>query len=119
MTGAAREQSHPPAACEVERLAERAARVGAAVGPPQGGAEVHERTGPLEPRGRAGEHRVATLAAEGRSNREIAERLFVTQRTVETHLTHAFQKLDVRTRAALPALLEAAARPEPAHLVHG
>jgi DNA-binding CsgD family transcriptional regulator len=51
------------------------------------------------------EHRVAALAAEGHSNRQIAQRLFVTQRTVETHLTHAFQKLDIRSREELaPAL---------------
>jgi DNA-binding NarL/FixJ family response regulator len=53
----------------------------------------------------AAEHRVATLAAGGRTNREIAEQLYVTQRTVETHLTHAFQKLEIATRAELPAVL--------------
>jgi len=47
------------------------------------------------------EHRVATLAAGGHSNRAIAEQLYVTQRTVETHLTHIFQKLDVTSRADL------------------
>jgi DNA-binding CsgD family transcriptional regulator len=47
------------------------------------------------------ERRVATLAAEGRGNREIAQQLFVTRRTVETHLTHVFQKLGVATRAEL------------------
>jgi DNA-binding NarL/FixJ family response regulator len=47
------------------------------------------------------EHRVALLAAEGLTNREIAEQLYVTQRTVETHLTHAFQKLDVTSRSEL------------------
>jgi DNA-binding CsgD family transcriptional regulator len=52
------------------------------------------------------EHRVAQLAARGHGNRAIAERLFVTQRTVETHLTHAFQKLDIRSRAELGAALE-------------
>ena len=51
------------------------------------------------------EHRVATLAAQGYSNRAIAERLYITKRTVETHLTHTFQKLDVTTRAQLPASL--------------
>ena len=51
------------------------------------------------------EHRVAALAAEGLGNRAIAERLYVTRRTVETHLTHAFQKLDIATRADLPAAL--------------
>ena len=52
------------------------------------------------------EYRVAELAALGHSNRAIAERLYVTQRTVETHLTHAFQKLDIRSRAELGSALE-------------
>ncbi len=51
----------------------------------------------------AAEHRVAQFAADGRSNREIAEELYVTRRTVETHLTHAFQKLDIHARAELRA----------------
>ena len=49
------------------------------------------------------EHRVAALAAAGHSNRDIAQRLYVTRRTVETHLTHAYQKLDVTTRHELAA----------------
>ena len=53
----------------------------------------------------AAEHRVARLAAEGHSNREIAEQLYVTQRTVETHLTHVFAKLDIRARAELAMAL--------------
>ena len=52
------------------------------------------------------EHRVAQLAARGHGNRAIAERLYVTQRTVETHLTHAFAKLDISSRAELAAALE-------------
>jgi DNA-binding CsgD family transcriptional regulator len=48
------------------------------------------------------EHRVAALAADGLSNREIAQQLYVTRRTVETHLTHVFQKLGLATRADLP-----------------
>ena len=60
------------------------------------------------------EHRVAGLAAHGHGNREIAERLYVTQRTVETHLTHAFQKLDIGSRAELAvALRTQAAEAEP------
>ena len=47
------------------------------------------------------EHRVATLAAEGLSNPEIAQQLYITRRTVETHLTHVFQKLELSTRAEL------------------
>jgi len=49
----------------------------------------------------AGERRVAGLAAEGASNRQIAEHLFITQATVETHLRHAFRKLGITSRADL------------------
>ena len=41
--------------------------------------------------------------AEGLSNREIAQTLFVTARTVEGHLTNVLKKLDVKTRSGLPA----------------
>ena len=50
----------------------------------------------------AAERRAARLAAQGRSNREIAETLFITQRTVETHLRHTFQKLGITSRSELP-----------------
>ena len=63
------------------------------------------------------EHRIAVLAAQGQSNRAIAERLYVTQRTVETHLTHAFAKLDIATRAQLAGAMgvpeQAGGVPEP------
>jgi DNA-binding NarL/FixJ family response regulator len=59
------------------------------------------------------EHRVATLAAHGYNNREVAEQLYITRRTVETHLTHAFQKLDINGRSELPALLDTITSPEP------
>jgi len=55
------------------------------------------------------EHRVAALAAEGRSNREIAEQLYITMRTVETHLTHAFQKLEITSRTELAGRMAARA----------
>ena len=48
------------------------------------------------------ERRVAGLAADGLSNRQIAEHLFITQATVETHLRHAFRKLGITSRAGLP-----------------
>ena len=45
------------------------------------------------------------MAAEGATNREIAQALFVTARTVETHLTHAYGKLGIGSREELgPAL---------------
>jgi DNA-binding CsgD family transcriptional regulator len=51
------------------------------------------------------ERRVCRLAADGLSNREIAQALFVTLRTVEGHLTQSYMKLDITSREALaPAL---------------
>jgi DNA-binding CsgD family transcriptional regulator len=55
----------------------------------------------------ASERRVAELAREGMTNREIVRALFVTARTVEGHLTQAFRKLDVSSRDELPAALGA------------
>lgn len=55
----------------------------------------------------AQERRVAAMATQGLSNREIAEALFLTRRTVEMHLTGAYRKLDVSGRADLPAALGA------------
>ncbi len=51
------------------------------------------------------ERRVAQLAADGLSNREIAQNLFITARTVEGHLTHAYEKLAITSREQLPAAL--------------
>ncbi|MFP5364158.1 MAG: helix-turn-helix transcriptional regulator [Thermoleophilia bacterium] len=53
----------------------------------------------------AAERRVAELAADGLRNREIAETLFVTLKTVEVHLGRAYAKLDIRGRSQLPAAL--------------
>jgi DNA-binding CsgD family transcriptional regulator len=53
----------------------------------------------------ASERRVAELASQGLSNREIAQTLFVTARTVEGHLTSVFRKLQVGSREELPAAL--------------
>ena len=53
----------------------------------------------------AAELRVATLAAQGASNAEIAQKLVVTRRTVETHLTSAYRKLDIKRRDELLAAL--------------
>jgi DNA-binding CsgD family transcriptional regulator len=53
------------------------------------------------------EQRVVDLAAHGLSNKEIAARLFVTVHTVEVHLSHAYAKLGVRSRAQLAGALSA------------
>ncbi len=51
------------------------------------------------------ELRVAQLAAGGQTNRQIAQALFVTQRTVENHLTSTYAKLGISCRPELPAAL--------------
>jgi len=53
----------------------------------------------------ASERRVAELAAEGASNKEIAQSLFVTLRTVEMHLSNAYSKLEIRSRHELATAL--------------
>lgn len=52
------------------------------------------------------ELRVACQAAEGHSNREIAQALLVTTKTVEMHLSNAYRKLDIDSREKLPSALD-------------
>jgi DNA-binding NarL/FixJ family response regulator len=59
----------------------------------------------------ASERRVADLAAGGRTNREIAQELYVTLKTVEVHLSNAYRKLDIRSRRELPRALGETASP--------
>jgi DNA-binding CsgD family transcriptional regulator len=51
------------------------------------------------------EERVAALVSEGKTNREVASALFLSDRTVEGHLSRVYRKLDVRSRAELTAKL--------------
>ena len=60
----------------------------------------------------AAERQVAALAAAGKSNRQIAQQLFIAQATVETHLRHAFAKLAITSRADLPARLTGPGTPD-------
>jgi DNA-binding CsgD family transcriptional regulator len=57
------------------------------------------------------ELRVAGLAATAATKREIAQALFVTEKTVETHLGRAFRKLDISSRRQLPDVLTPPPRP--------
>ncbi|AXX31282.1 AAA family ATPase [Actinosynnema pretiosum subsp. pretiosum] len=93
---ALREAAEVAVGCGAEALADRL-RAGLAAG---GGRPPRiEVTGvaALTP----SERRVAELAADALTNRQIAENLFVTEKTVETHLGRAFRKLGVRSRTQL------------------
>lgn len=54
------------------------------------------------------ERRTAEEAARGRSNREIAQALFITEKTVEAHLSRAYRKLGIASRSQIAPALEAA-----------
>jgi DNA-binding CsgD family transcriptional regulator/tetratricopeptide (TPR) repeat protein len=70
-------------------------------------AGARPRRDPTESRSNltASELRVARLAAEGMTNREIAQALFVTENTIETHLRAVFRKLEIRSRSQLARAL--------------
>ncbi len=60
-------------------------------------ATLISRTGKLSAR----EYEVCRMLAEGLTNREIGSRLQISERTVERHVSHIMQKLDLRTRAGV------------------
>ena len=69
-----------------------------------------EKIGPRTPDARdrltAQELQIAQLAAAGLSNREIGERLFLSHRTIGSHLYRIFPKLGITARSQLPGALE-------------
>ena len=58
------------------------------------------------------ERRVVELVAEGLTNPQVGERLFISRRTVDAHLASVFRKLEVRTRTQLAALVTRAGSPD-------
>ncbi|MER7419706.1 LuxR C-terminal-related transcriptional regulator [Micromonospora peucetia] len=66
-----------------------------------------------EPALTGAEARVAAVVANGLSNREAAQRLFVSVKTIEFHLGNIFRKLGVRNRTELAAWRRPATSPEP------
>ena len=51
------------------------------------------------------ERRVAEMAANGMTNRQMAQSLFLTVKTIETHLAATYDKLGIRSRRELPEAL--------------
>jgi DNA-binding CsgD family transcriptional regulator len=74
------------------------------------------RPPPLELTGLAAltpaERRVCDLVARNMSNREAAQTLFVTEKTIELHLTNAYRKLGIRSRFQLSTVIPSAVTPE-------
>jgi DNA-binding CsgD family transcriptional regulator len=56
------------------------------------------------------EERVAALVAEGHANREVASALYVSENTIESHLTHIYAKLGVHSRTELGGRITADGR---------
>lgn len=113
--GARRESREPLRAghelarqCHARGIAEHARLELAASG-------VHIERGDLARRDKLtpSERRIADMAAEGASNKAIAQSLFLTVKTVEMHLSNTYRKLDIRSRRDLASAL-ASRDPEPA-----
>jgi DNA-binding NarL/FixJ family response regulator len=87
-------------ACGARPLAERARQELRAAG----GRPRRPRTSGVEAL-TASERRISAMAADGLSNPEIAQALFVTKKTVEAHLSNAYRKLDIDSRVQIAAVL--------------
>jgi DNA-binding CsgD family transcriptional regulator len=88
---------HDEAVRELRRLGRRVGRGGARASSGEGYASLSAR-----------EHEIAELVAGGSTNREIAGRLYLSEKTVERHMSHIFGKLGVRRRAEVAAQVTAA-----------
>jgi DNA-binding CsgD family transcriptional regulator len=91
----------PLIALPMASLAGYVARINLVIGQPEGG----EAPPPSEPRVTDAltprELQVVQLLAEGLTNNQIAERLFVSPRTVQTHVANAMEKTGTRSRTEL------------------
>jgi DNA-binding NarL/FixJ family response regulator len=91
-----------PAREAIREALEGFERVGAATWIEKARAELGSIGGRTREEGlTAAELRVASLVAEGRTNREVATALFLGERTVASHLTHIYAKLGIRSRTEL------------------
>jgi DNA-binding CsgD family transcriptional regulator len=73
---------------------------------PTSGARVARRDPTAPPELTPSERRIARMAANGASNPEIAQALFVTVKTIEMHLSNANRKLDISSRQQLPEAMD-------------
>jgi DNA-binding CsgD family transcriptional regulator len=101
----------------LEAVTDRSELVGALVRLPTTGSRrrgFRESSGPDLSRGRpsfgsesltAAEEAVSELVAVGLTNREVAERLYLSPHTVDSHLRHIFRKLDISSRVQLARLI--------------
>jgi DNA-binding NarL/FixJ family response regulator len=88
--------------CQADSVARRAHEELIAAG-------ARPRRDPIESRSNltASESRVARMAAEGMTNREVAQALFVTKKAIENHLRSVFRKLDIGSRTQIARALTA------------
>ena len=100
---------------EYDRVVQRLRGLGARVASHRSARPVDSRIEVLSGR----EREVAELVAVGQTNRQIAEALFLSPRTVETHLARICAKLDVSGRAAVAAAVERSRATAPGAEVQG
>jgi DNA-binding NarL/FixJ family response regulator len=106
--GIAQAMGARPFAAEIKSIAARA-KVSLATGeaPPVQAPDADDELGVLTDR----EREVLAAVAEGLTNREIGQRLFISERTVGVHVGHIFDKLQVRSRVQASRVYLRAAHP--------
>jgi DNA-binding CsgD family transcriptional regulator len=96
-----------PARLAIEDALAAFEQLGATGWAARGRAELSQIGGRQRAKGlTAAERRVAALVAQGHTNHEVATALFLSERTVASHLTHVYAKLGVRSRTELAAKLQ-------------